>query len=144
MFANTAWRVMPSSMAAAIGFPSCANATPATVCGQPAKAKDVIELFVTGLGKATPNGDPNGQPLATGTLAPADASTIYKTVATPDVKIGGLPAAVTFSGIAPGNAGLYQINVTIPDLVPTTDDVPVVVTMPGGSTDTVTIAIQPS
>jgi hypothetical protein len=34
--------------------------------------------------------------------------------------------------------------VTIPDLVPTTDDVPVVVTMPGGSTDTVTIAIQPS
>jgi uncharacterized protein (TIGR03437 family) len=144
LFAGTAWRVMPASMATAIGFPSCANATPATNCGQPAKAKDIVELFVTGLGKATPNGDPNGQPLATGTLAPVDGSTIYKTVAVPTVTIGGLPAAVGFSGIAPGNAGLYQINVTIPDGVPTTDDVPVVVTMPGGSTDTVTIAIQPT
>ncbi len=144
LFAGTAWRVMPASMATAIGFPGCANATPATVCGQPAKAKDVIEIFATGLGKATPNGDPSGQPLATGTLAPADGSTIYKTIVMPTVKIGGIGAAVSFSGIAPGNAGLYQLNVTIPDGVPTNDDVPVVVSMPDGSTDTVTIAIQAS
>ena len=142
LFANTAWRVMPASMAMAIGFPSCSGAAPAAVCGQPAKAKDVLELFVTGLGKATPHGDPNGQLLATGTLAPVDGSTIYNTVAMPKVTIGGLPATVGFSGIAPGNAGLYQINVTVPDGVPVNDDVPVVVTMPSGSTDTVTIAIQ--
>jgi uncharacterized protein (TIGR03437 family) len=141
LFAGTAWRVMPASMAAAIGFPACTNAALATACAQPAKAKDVIELFVTGLGKATPNGDPNGQPLATGTLAPADGSTIYKTVATPTVTIGGLAATVSFSGIAPGNAGLYQINVTVPDGVPVGNDVPVVVTI-GNSTDTVTIATQ--
>jgi uncharacterized protein (TIGR03437 family) len=139
LLANTVWRVMPASMAAAIGFPSCTNAKPTTVCAQPAKAKDVIEIYATGLGQATPNGDPNGQPLATGTVAPADGSTIYETVAMPSVTIGGLPATVGFSGIAPGNAGLYQINVTIPDGVPIGDDVPIVVTV-GSSTDTVTIA----
>ena len=73
LFANTAWHVMPASMAAAIGFPTCANA-PARFAASRAKAKDVIEVFVTGLGKATPNGDPDGLPLATGTLAPADGS----------------------------------------------------------------------
>jgi uncharacterized protein (TIGR03437 family) len=144
LFANTAWRVMPASMAAAIGFPSCAGAMPATNCGQPAKAKDNIVLFLTGLGKATPNGDPNGLPLAPGTLAPVDGSILYKTVVTPTVKIGGLPAVVGFSGIAPGNAGLYQINVQIPDGVPTGDDVPIVITIPNGSSDTVTIGVTAS
>ena len=145
LFANTAVRVMPLSMAAALGFAPCnPGVSPAAaVCGMPAKAKDIIEIFLTGLGKATPNGDPNGQPLASGTLAPVDGSIIYKTVVMPTVKIGGLPAVVGFSGIAPGNAGLYQLNVTIPTGVPTADDVPIVVSMPDGSTDTVTIAIQP-
>jgi uncharacterized protein (TIGR03437 family) len=57
------------------------------------------------------------------------------------VKIGGVPAVVEFSGIAPGNAGQYQINVAVPDGVKPGDDVTVEVTMPDGSTDTVTIAI---
>lgn len=143
LFANTVWRVMPVSMATAIGFSSCSKATPATVCAQPAKAKDVIEIFATGLGKATPNGDANGKVLATGSLAPVDGSTIYETVEKPKVTVGGVPATVGFSGIAPGNAGLYQINITIPDGVTPGDDVPIVVTM-GASTDTVTIAIKAS
>jgi uncharacterized protein (TIGR03437 family) len=144
LFANTAWRVMPASMATAVGFPNCDNAVPATNCGQPAKAKDVIVIFLTGLGKATPNGDPNGQPLAPGTLAPVDGSILYETPVKPIVKIGGIQADVSFSGIAPGNAGLYQLNVTIPDGVPTGDDVPIVITTADGSTDTVTIGIRPS
>jgi uncharacterized protein (TIGR03437 family) len=56
------------------------------------------------------------------------------------VTIGGVTAPVGFSGIAPGNAGLYQINVTVPSGVTPGDDVPVVVSMPGSS-DTVTIAV---
>ncbi len=62
--------------------------------------------------------------LPTGSLAPTDGSVLYKTVATPAVTIGGIPADVSFSGIAPGNAGQYQINVAIPSGVKPGDDVP--------------------
>jgi len=60
------------------------------------------------------------------------------------VTIGGVEAEVSFSGIAPGNAGQYQINVQVPSGVKPGDDVPLTVTMPDGSTDTVTIAIAGS
>jgi uncharacterized protein (TIGR03437 family) len=78
---------------------------------------------------------PNGQ------VAPPDGSTLYKTAQTPLVTIGGIPAAVSFSGIAPGTAGEYQLNITIPAAVAAGDNVPLVVTM-GSSSDTVTISIQ--
>jgi uncharacterized protein (TIGR03437 family) len=141
LFTNTAWKVMPLSMATALGFPSCASVTTASICGKPAKVGDQIEIYLTGLGTATPNGDPNGKVLPTGSLAPTDGSVLYKTVETPVVKIGGVPAVVEFSGIAPGNAGQYQINVQVPSGVQPGDNVTLQVTMPDGSTDTVTIAI---
>ena len=141
LFTNTAWKVMPLSMAKALGLPECSTVTTASICGKPAKVGDQIEIYVTGLGKATPNGDPNGKVLATGSLAPTDGSVLYKTVETPTVKIGGVPATVSFSGIAPGNNGQYQINVQVPNGVTPGDDVTLEITMPDGSTDTVTIAI---
>ena len=142
LFANTAWKVMPLSMASALGLPSCASVTTESVCGQPAKVGDQIQIYLTGLGRATPNGDPNGKVLPTGSLAPSDGSVLYQTVQTPVVTIGGMPAVVSFSGIAPGNAGQYQINVAIPSGVAAGDSVPLKVTMPDGSSDTVTIAVQ--
>jgi uncharacterized protein (TIGR03437 family) len=142
VFANTSWNVMPLSMAKALGLPSCASVTAATVCGQPAKAGDQVQIYLTGLGKATPSGDPNGAVLPTGLLAPADGSVLYETLQTPVVTIGGIPAVVSFSGIAPGSAGQNQINVAIPSGVTSGDSVPLTVTMPDGSFDTVTIAIS--
>lgn len=144
LFTNTAWKVMPLSLAKELGLPDCSTVTTASICGKPAKVRDQIEIYLTGLGKATPNGDPNGNVLPTGSLAPTDGSVLYKTVETPVVKIGGVPATVSFSGIAPGNAGQYQINVQVPDGVKPGDDVTLEVTMPDGSTDTVTIAITAS
>ncbi len=141
LFSNTAWKVMPLSMAKALNLPTCESVTTASVCGKPAHIKDQVQIYLTGLGKATPNGDPNGKVLPTGSLAPADGSVLYKTVLMPEVKVGGILADVSFSGIAPGNAGQYQINIAIPDGVKAGDDVPVQVTMPDGSTDTVTIAV---
>jgi uncharacterized protein (TIGR03437 family) len=142
LFANTAWKVMPLSMAQALGLPSCASVTKASVCGQPAQIGDQVEIYLTGLGRATPNGNPNGNVLPTGSLAPADGSVLYETLQTPQVTIGGMPAVVSFSGIAPGNAGEYQINVAIPPGVAAGDSVPLTVKMPDGSADTVTIAVQ--
>jgi uncharacterized protein (TIGR03437 family) len=141
LFTNTAWKVMPLSMATALGLPSCASVTTASICGKPAQVGDQIEIYLTGLGKATPNGDPNGSVLPTGSLAPTNGSVLYKTVGTPSVTIGGQPAVVEFSGIAPGNAGQYQINVQVPPGVQPGDNVTLQVTMTDGSTDTVTIAI---
>jgi uncharacterized protein (TIGR03437 family) len=143
LFANTAWDVMPASMATAFGLTGCAGLQAAATCGQPAGAGDYIEIFVTGLGTATPGGDPNGKVLPTGSVAPANGSVLYQTVQKPTVSIGGVATPVLFSGIAPGFSGLYQINVQVPGGVTPGDDVPIVVSMPNGASDSATIAVHP-
>lgn len=143
-FNNTAWLDMPASMATALGIPgSCAanNISPLSLCGQPAQAGDVLVLYATGLGLATPNGDPNGKPLTTGNTTPADGSVLYETVVTPTITVGGLPAKILFSGITPGFTGEYQVDFQVPDGI-TGDDVPVVFSMGNSPTDTRTMSIQ--
>jgi uncharacterized protein (TIGR03437 family) len=144
LFANTAWRVMPQAQAVAfVGWPSsCAGLNAAAVCGQPAAPGDNIQIYVTGLGKATPGGAPGGRPLATGSVAPADGNPLYLTVQNPVITVGDVPAQLQFSGLAPGFAGLYQVNFQIPPSAPTGDDVAVKILMPNGSSDTATIAIR--
>jgi len=140
-FNNTAWLAMPASMTAALKLPACTPTTnAASVCGRPAAAGDFLVLYTTGLGKATPNGDPNGAQLKTGSVPPADGSVLYQTPVPAVVTVGNLPAKVVFSGIAPGFPGLYQVDFQVPGGV-TGDDVPVVVTI-GGASDTRTLAIQ--
>jgi uncharacterized protein (TIGR03437 family) len=141
LIGNTAWIAMPTSMAIGMGIPTdCANYSTLSTCGQPAHVGDVLQVFVTGLGKATPGGDPNGPTLATGKTAPA-SGILYLTVQTPAVTIGGIPVPVQYSGIAPGFAGLYQINVPVPAGVQPGDDVPITVAMPGSIVDTATISV---
>ncbi len=133
---------MPASMTQAIRLPACdPSLSPAATCGQPAAAGDYLVIHATGLGTTTPNGDPKGAPLATGAVPPADGSVLYQTPSKPTVTVGGIPAAVLFSGLVPGFPGEYQINIQIPCGVASGDDVPVVITMAGAS-DTATISIQ--
>jgi uncharacterized protein (TIGR03437 family) len=144
LVANTAWRVIPSSMAAAYGMAQNCRANgvdPAAICGEPALPGDPIQIYVTGLGRATVNGNPFGNALRTGDVAPASGNPLYQTVETPRVTIGGIEATVVFSGVAPGFAGLYQVNVIIPPGVAVGDDVPVTIEI-GGVSDTATIAIR--
>lgn len=96
-------------------------------------------IYTTGLGKTTPN----GTPLATGAIPPADGSVLYKTVATPVVTVGGVPATILYSRLAPGFPGECQVDIQVPAGVTPGDDVPVTITMPGSATDTVTISVQP-
>lgn len=144
-FSNTTWLVVPASAATALGLAqncTASKANPVANCGQPAAPGDYVVLYVTGLGEATPKGDPTGTPLATGVVAPSDGSTLYETIATPAVEIGGTPVKVLFSGIAPGFAGLYQIDFQVPMGVTEGDSVPITVAMPGSSTGSATLAIH--
>ena len=87
-------------------------------------------------------GDPDGAILPTGTMAPADGNPTYETIETPNVRIGGHSVQVIFSGIAPGFAGLYQINVQVPQGLPVGDEVSLNIATADGLADTATIAIQ--
>jgi uncharacterized protein (TIGR03437 family) len=73
--------------------------------GNPATRGQVVALYANGLGAVT-NTPASGDP--------AGSSPLSNTVNTPIVMIGGQQASVGFSGLAPGYAGLYQLNVTVP------------------------------
>jgi hypothetical protein len=84
-----------------------ANTAIVASSARPAHPGEYISIFCTGLGAVT------NQP-ATG----AAPSQLSQTIATPSVKIGTLDAAVSFSGLAPGFVGLYQVNVQVPANAP--------------------------
>ena len=104
-------------------------ATPAT----PASAGDALVIYCAGLGAVSP-------PVPAGSAAPA--STLSYTVNTTTVKVGGQPAQVPFAGLAPGFAGLYQVNAIVPSGIAPDANVPVVITVGGISSSPVTVAIE--
>ncbi|MBI2816952.1 MAG: hypothetical protein HYX72_08425 [Acidobacteria bacterium] len=99
---------------------------------RPAAAGEIVTIYCTGLGDVT-------NPPGTGKLASGDP--LSTTVATPQVNIGGIPAAVSFSGLAPGFVGLYQINAQVPAGVATGSAVPVVINIDGAQSNTVNLAV---
>jgi uncharacterized protein (TIGR03437 family) len=143
-FGNTAWLALPVSTTANIGLPACSSAlSPLSECGRPATIGDTLVFYATGLGLTTPNGNPTGTPLPVGGIPPSDGSVLYETPTTPVVTIGGIPAKVLFSGLAPGYPGEYQIDVTVPSGVASGDNIPVVLSILGASDSSTTISIQP-
>ncbi len=145
LIANTAWLAVPDSLSNSLHIPTNCQSSGislASICGQPARAGDILTIFATGLGKATVNGLPGGAVLPTGSVAPASGNPVYQTVDVPHVTIGKIPAEVLFSGIAPGYAGFNQVNVRVPSGVPIGDQVQLQITTLNGLSDTVTIAIR--
>jgi len=100
---------------------------------RPANRGEFISIYCTGLGPVT------NQP-ATGAVAPSDPPSTTTTL--PTAIIGGISATVTFSGLAPGFVSLYQVNLQVPQDAPTGDAVPVVLSIGGAASNTVTIAVQ--
>ncbi|HXE76308.1 MAG TPA: hypothetical protein VNN18_11845 [Candidatus Xenobia bacterium] len=97
------------------------------------RGSEYISIYCTGLGAVT------NQP-ASGSAA--SASPLSQTTTTPTVSIGGVAATVTFSGLAPGLVGLYQVNALVPATAPIGDAVPVVLSIGTATSNTVTIAVQ--
>jgi uncharacterized protein (TIGR03437 family) len=94
-----------------------------------------LSIYATGLGAVNPGSEP-----LTGQLTPTGF--LYRTIAMPVVTVGGVPATVRFSGLAPGFLGVYQINVSIPDGVQAGSAVPVRLSIGGVSSNAVTVGVQ--
>jgi|HubBroStandDraft_1064217.scaffolds.fasta_scaffold05837_1 uncharacterized protein (TIGR03437 family) len=92
-----------------------------------------VLIYCTGLG-------PVSNTPATGSPAPSDP--LAQTTVTPTVMIGGLNATVSFSGLAPGFVGLYQVNALVPAAAATGTAVPVSISIGGKTSNTVTIPVS--
>jgi uncharacterized protein (TIGR03437 family) len=98
----------------------------------PACAGETVLLFATGLG------DVQSQP-GSGQVAGGNS----RVIGDAQVTIGGRAAKTAFAGLAPGFAGLYQINVTIPSGL-SRADAGLLVSVGGvGSGDGVVLAVCP-
>jgi uncharacterized protein (TIGR03437 family) len=100
---------------------------------RPARRGEIVAIYCTGLGNVSNAPDPG---------APSPSNPLAHTLATPTVTVGGQPATVPFSGLAPGFVGLNQVNIQIPSSAPSGSAIPLVLTIGGVPSNTATIAVQ--
>jgi uncharacterized protein (TIGR03437 family) len=98
----------------------------------PARRGETVLIYLTGLGAVSP-------PVPDGAAAPS--SPLSSALAAVNVYIGGVQAQVSFRGLAPGFAGLYQVNAVIPAGAPGGANIPLAVETPDAFHDQVDIAI---
>jgi uncharacterized protein (TIGR03437 family) len=79
----------------------------------PAVVGETVSVFLTGLGAVIPA-------VPDGSAAPTNPFSLV--VNTITAFVGGIQASVGYSGLAPGEAALYQVNLTIPTGVTTGDN----------------------
>lgn len=84
----------------------------------PVHRNDILVIFLTGLGLTSP-AVPTGMPSPLNPLAIA--------LTKPSVTIGGMQLPLSYYGLAPGEVGVYQINVKVPANVPTGLSVPLAI-----------------
>jgi uncharacterized protein (TIGR03437 family) len=97
-----------------------------------AKRGELIQIFATGPGRLS-------QDIADGAAAPS--SPLVTTVSTPQVYIGGVEAKVQFSGMAPGFAGLWQVNAYVPNQSFLSGRVPVQIYIDGVDSNEVSLFV---
>lgn len=99
---------------------------------QPAAPGSIVSVFITGLGAVD-------NVVATG--AAASASPLSQAKAPVLATVNGIAAKVQFAGLAPGFAGLGQVNFTVPaGLAP--GNYPVILNIGGVAANTVTLAVR--
>ncbi|MCX6627254.1 MAG: hypothetical protein NTW28_06460 [Candidatus Solibacter sp.] len=98
----------------------------------PAKRGQIVQLYLNGLGPV--NGGPASGEYASNTL-------LARTKVDPAVTIGGQPAEVKFSGLAPGFPGLYQVNAVVPAGI-SAGAAPISLTIGGATTKASTLPVN--
>jgi uncharacterized protein (TIGR03437 family) len=97
----------------------------------PVHHNDVLAIYLTGMGAVTPT-------VADG--LPGPSFPLATTLAPPTITLGGVNLPVIYSGLAPGQVGVNQINVTVPNNVPPGLALPLVISQ-GGATNTSTLRV---
>ncbi len=91
----------------------------------PIRTNEHFVIYMAGLGDVNPFAVAGN---------PASADILSETIVTPSVTIAGAPADVTYSGLTPGFAGLYQINARAAGFTPAGVEQPLIINIGGGST----------
>ena len=100
----------------------------------PARRGSIVSIYATGLGAVDP-------PVTSGDVGNA-IEPLNRTLLTPMVRFDNYDGEVLYSGLAPGFAGLYQINVKVPAGVSSAYNIPVSLVIGGAASNRVTIPIQ--
>lgn len=107
--------------------------------GRPAKTGDALIIYLIDFGPTAPPVE-SGAASPGGPLAEVPGDTIV--YFGPTTLSEGIAARAFFSGLSPSYVGLYQVNVYVPEGVPTGDNVVIQVGNSGARSNKVQIAIQ--
>jgi len=99
----------------------------------PASSGDALVIYCAGLGAVNSS-------VKDGSAAPT--SPLAHTSNTVTATIGDKPAKVLFAGLAPGFAGLYQVNAIVPQGITAGPNVPVIISAGGLASPPVAVPIQ--
>jgi uncharacterized protein (TIGR03437 family) len=112
----------PALFQTAAGYAIAAHVDNSTIApGSPAQAGEIILVYACGLGWTQPNPAPGA--------IPQNAAVIQR-LSDLKVYLGGTaidPASIQYAGLTPGSAGLYQINLVLPQNLGTDPEIRVAV-----------------
>jgi uncharacterized protein (TIGR03437 family) len=96
----------------------------------PVRNGDELTIFATGLGRTSPA-------VSEGAAAPSEP--LSAALVAPEVTLDGVPLAVSYAGLTPGEVGVYQIDVFVPGGVRQGSSVPLTIRQGAMAT---TVAVQ--
>ena len=100
----------PALFQTAVGYAIAAHLDNSLIApGSPAQAGEIIVVYACGLGRTLPNPAPGAIPQSAAVIQRLSDLKVY---------LGGAaiePASILYAGLTPGSAGLYQINLVLPD-----------------------------